>query len=269
MSLALTADGEIKIWVERVSKTYPRPNGEVVTAVARADLFVRTGEFLVILGPSGCGKTTLLRILAGLEEPTTGNVFVDGVSVTGPGNDRGMVFQAYTSFPWLTVAENIAFGLRLRGNDEKEREEVVNQYLDVTGLLDSRDKYPKELSGGMKQRVAIARTLATKPQVLLMDEPFGALDAEARWRMHELLLEIWAKTRVTVVFVTHDIEEALFLADTVYVSTARPSRQKELLRVPLERPRTLATKGLQEFIELEMDIARMIRAEGGTGSQRE
>lgn len=259
MSPIVTESCEIKIWIKGISKSYSRTNGELRPAVASAEFDVRTGEFMVILGPSGCGKTTLLRIIAGLEKPDSGQVFVDGVKVTGPGSGCGMVFQAYTSFPWLTVAENIAFGLRLRGDAEQSCQDAVEHYLAITGLADASDKYPKELSGGMKQRVAIARTLATGPQVLLMDEPFGALDAQARGRMHELLLELWSQKGLTVVFVTHDIEEALYLADRIYVSTASPSRCREMLS--LDRWNKPRSKRDKAFLEHETEITRLIWAE--------
>jgi NitT/TauT family transport system ATP-binding protein len=258
----LNVHEEIKIKVDNITKTYPGPNGESVAAVKSADFVVREGEFLVILGPSGCGKSTLLRIVAGLEKPTTGNVYIDAIRVDRPGRDRGMVFQSYTSFPWLTVEKNIEFGLRLRGVLEPERRKIVNHYLRATDLVSFRDKYSKELSGGMKQRVAIARTMANHPEVLLMDEPFGALDAETRWRMQEFLLDVWSQERVTVLFVTHDIEEALFLADRIYVSTARPSQLKKEIVVPFGRPRTLATKTLPEFSHLVIEIASLIRNKG-------
>lgn len=261
----MNAHEEIKIKVDNVTKIYPGPNDQSVAAVQSADFVVRNGEFLVILGPSGCGKSTLLRIVAGLEQPTDGNVYIDAIRVDGPGRDRGMVFQSYTSFPWLTVEKNIEFGLRLREEPGAKRREVVERYLRATGLLAFRNKYPKELSGGMKQRVAIARTMANEPEVLLMDEPFGALDAETRWRMQELLSNVWSETRVTVVFVTHDIEEALFLADRIYVSTARPSRLKKEIVVPFGRPRTIATKTLPEFSQLEVEIASLIRDAGQRG----
>jgi NitT/TauT family transport system ATP-binding protein len=264
----LNTSKEIKIKVDNVTKTFPGPNGQSVCAVQSADFAVGEGEFLVILGPSGCGKSTILRIVAGLEKPTTGNVYIDAIRVDGPGRDRGMVFQSYTSFPWLTVEKNIEFGLQLRGVPESERRDVVDHYLRATDLIAFRDKYPKELSGGMKQRVAIARTLANNPEVLLMDEPFGALDAETRWRMQELLLNVWSQTRVTVIFVTHDIEEALFLADRIYVSTARPSQRKDEVAVPFGRPRALATKTLPEFGRLEIQIAGLIRDAGLEGIDR-
>ena len=210
----MSTEEHIKINVDNVTKTFRGPGGKSVEAVAWADFIVRRGEFLVILGPSGCGKSTLLRIVAGLEEATSGNVYVDGVRVEKPGADRGMVFQSYTSFPWLTVEKNIEFGLRLRCAATGDRREAVEHYLAATGLTEFRSTYPKDLSGGMQQRVAIARTMANAPEVLLMDEPFGALDAQTRWEMQELLLKVWSETEITVLFVTHDVEEAVFLAAT-------------------------------------------------------
>jgi NitT/TauT family transport system ATP-binding protein/sulfonate transport system ATP-binding protein len=250
---------DIKVNVNNVTKIYRAPDGRQVEAVASADFVVNTGEFLVLLGPSGCGKSTILRIVAGLEKPTTGQVYVNALRVDEPGPDRGLVFQSYTSFPWLTVSENIAFGLRLRGVEDKARRRSVDRYLQATGLQDFCDRYPEELSGGMKQRVAIARTLANEPEVLLMDEPFGALDAETRWQMQELLLRVWRETGLTVLFVTHDIEEALFLADRIYVSTARPSSLRKELTLPFGRPRTPETKIQPEFGRLVLEIAALIR----------
>ena len=250
-----------KIRVEGVTKSFSTPGGESIQSVERADLVVAEGELLVILGPSGCGKSTLLRIVAGLESATSGQVYIDGVRVTGPGRDRGMVFQSYTSFPWRTVEDNIGFGLELHGVAKGEKQATINHYLEVTGLDHFRHRYPKDLSGGMRQRVAIARTLANAPQVLLMDEPFGALDAQTRWQMQELLLEIWSETRTTVLFVTHDVEEALYLADRIYISTARPSRRLRELEVPFGRPRATNLKSSEAFTHLEQEILSAIRHE--------
>ncbi|MEM7048365.1 MAG: ABC transporter ATP-binding protein [Acidobacteriota bacterium] len=248
-----------KVQVESLVKTYREVNAEPVVAVAEASFQVAEAEFFVLLGPSGCGKSTILRMVSGLELPSAGQVLVDGRAVDGPGRDRGLVFQAYTSFPWLTVEENVGFGLELRGVKVEEQQRVVAHFLEVTGLAEFRHAYPKELSGGMKQRVAIARTMANSPDILLMDEPFGALDVETRWQMQELLLEVWRETRTTVLFVTHDIEEAIFLGDRIYISTARPSRCCDVVDVPFGRPRPSAIKTSVPFRQLEGKIHGLFR----------
>lgn len=195
-------------------------------------LYVKNEEFVSILGPSGCGKSTILRILAGLEEHTSGSVKVSGEEVRGPSRKRGMVFQSYTLFPWLTVRENIEFGLKLKGMKEKERREISDRYLELVGLEKFANSYSKELSGGMKQRVAIARALANQPEVLLMDEPFGALDAQTKQSMQKLLLDIWKKEKTTIVFITHDIDEALFLSQRIYVmEQGRGELSKRLMQI--------------------------------------
>jgi NitT/TauT family transport system ATP-binding protein/sulfonate transport system ATP-binding protein len=225
------------------------------------DLTIAENDFLTILGPSGCGKSTLLRIIAGLDRPTAGRVLLDGREVRGPGADRGMVFQSYTLFPWLTIAENIAFGLRERGAPAGERREVVAAYVEKVGLRGFENHYPKQLSGGMQQRTAIARALANNPQILLLDEPFGALDNQTRALMQELLLGIWERERKTVLFVTHDIEEAIFLASRVVVMSARPGRIKAELQVPLAHPRHYTMKTGPEFSALKARLTEEIRVE--------
>jgi NitT/TauT family transport system ATP-binding protein len=215
-------------------------------------------EFLCIVGPSGCGKTTLVRILAGLEERSSGQVLLQGKAVTEPGSDRGMVFQGYTLFPWLTVKKNVMFGLEVNGRGKDESEQQALQWLALIGLERFADAYPHQLSGGMKQRVAIVRALANQPRILLMDEPFGALDAQTRCRMQAHLLEIWRKIDITIVFITHDLDEAIFLADRILVLSAHPGEVRELIEVPVPRPRSatqlispafLATKArLEELI---------------------
>ncbi|MBE3572745.1 MAG: ABC transporter ATP-binding protein [Moorella humiferrea] len=232
-----------------------------ITALDNVSLEVKEGEFVTILGPSGCGKSTLLRIIAGLAEATSGQVYKDGRLIQGPGADRGMVFQSYTLFPWLTVRQNIEFGLTLKGMEENGRREIVDHYLEIIGLTAFADAYPKSLSGGMKQRVAIARALANDPDILLMDEPFGALDAQTRLVMQELLLKVWEESRKTILFVTHDVEEAIFLGDTVYIMTARPGRLKAQIPIPLARPRTPEMKNTRVFLELKTRILDQIREE--------
>lgn len=209
------------------------------------------GEFFVLLGPSGCGKSTVLRMVAGLIPPDRGTIALDGAPITGPGRDRGMVFQAYTSFDWMTVLQNVAYGLKLQGMPKGEREEIARRMIAEVGLEGFAETYPLKLSGGQKQRVAIARTLAANPKMMLMDEPFGALDAQTRMEMQRLLLEIWEKHANTVLFVTHDIAESLLLADRILVMEPRPTRVVEELRVPFARPREPKIRHTREFTQLE------------------
>ncbi|HBU65903.1 MAG TPA: nitrate ABC transporter ATP-binding protein, partial [Alcanivorax sp.] len=208
--------------LSRVGKTFRAGTRHARTALEDVSLQLAPGQVGVLLGPSGCGKSTLLRMVAGLEEPTTGALALNGQAITGPGRDRGMVFQSYTSFPWLTVRQNVAYGLRITGDSSSLREGAVDYFIDAVRLGDVADAYPHELSGGMRQRVAIARTLANHPALLLMDEPFGALDPETRWQMQSLLLEIVRKERTTVLLVSHDIEEALYLGDVVFFLSSHP-----------------------------------------------
>lgn len=225
----VTDMSEIKLEVKNVNKIYKSKGREPVHALKDISFSVENKEFAVIVGPSGCGKSTLLNIIGGLDNATSGNVEVDGVEVYEPGADRGMVFQGYSLFPWLTVQENVEFGLKIRGFLPVDRAKVSKEYIKLVGLSGFEKALPKQLSGGMKQRVAIARTLANKPSLLLMDEPFGALDAQTRVIMQELLLEISRKTETTVVFITHDIDEALLLGDKIYVMSRRPGCIKEII----------------------------------------
>lgn len=252
-----------KLVVEGVSRVFPpsRPGGPPTRALEPASLTVGDNDFITILGPSGCGKSTLLRIVAGLDTPSSGRVLLDGVPVVGPGPDRGMVFQSYTLFPWLTVAQNIAFGLREKGIAEDQRERIVADYVAKVGLTGFEHHWPKQLSGGMQQRTAIARALANDPKILLLDEPFGALDNQTRGLMQELLLGIWERERKTVLFVTHDIEEAIFLGRRVVVMTARPGRIKADIAIPLEYPRHYTIKTSSEFSALKARLTEEIRAE--------
>jgi NitT/TauT family transport system ATP-binding protein len=211
--------------------------GVRTTALHRVSFEVRKREFISVIGPSGCGKSTLIRILAGLDYPTSGVVRLDGRAVQGPGADRGMVFQAYTLFPWLTVKKTVMFGLKMKGVARAEAERLAIEWLGVVGLADAADKYPGQLSGGMKQRVAIARALANDPRILLMDEPFGALDAQTRCSMQAHLLRIWEAVDVTVLFITHDLEEAIYLSDRIVVLGSNPGRIVEIIDVPVSRPR--------------------------------
>jgi ABC-type nitrate/sulfonate/bicarbonate transport system ATPase subunit len=248
--------------LEGVSRTFAGARGAPATrALEPTNLKVPDNDFVAILGPSGCGKSTLLRIVAGLDRPSTGRVLLDGQEVSGPGPDRGMVFQSYTLFPWLSVARNIAFGLRERGVAAAERERIVAAYVAKVGLTGFERHYPKQLSGGMQQRTAIARALANEPLILLLDEPFGALDNQTRSLMQELLLTIWEAERKTVLFVTHDIEEAIFLANRVVVMTARPGRIKADVAVPLSHPRDYRMKTGSQFSDLKARLVEEIRVE--------
>ncbi|TJW13280.1 MAG: ABC transporter ATP-binding protein [Mesorhizobium sp.] len=251
-----------KLLIEHVSRTFAGVRGgQPVQALMPVELAVAANDFITILGPSGCGKSTLLRIVAGLEAPSEGRVLLDGKAVSRPGLDRGMVFQSYTLFPWLTVAENIAFGLRERGMAERERDEIVASYVDLVGLKGFENHWPKQLSGGMQQRTAIARALANDPEILLLDEPFGALDNQTRGLMQELLLGIWERRQKTVLFVTHDIEEAIFMASRVVVMTARPGRIKSDVAVDLPHPRHYTLKTSPEFSALKAQLTEDIRVE--------
>ncbi|MER8581081.1 ABC transporter ATP-binding protein [Mesorhizobium sp. M1423] len=251
-----------KLLIEGVSRTFAGVGGgQPVQALMPIDLAVAVNDFITILGPSGCGKSTLLRIVAGLEAPSEGRVLLDGKAVDRPGPDRGMVFQSYTLFPWLTVAENIAFGLRERGMAERERSDIVASYVDLVGLKGFENHWPKQLSGGMQQRTAIARALANDPEILLLDEPFGALDNQTRGLMQELLLGIWERRQKTVLFVTHDIEEAIFMASRVVVMTARPGRIKSDVAVDLPHPRHYTLKTSPEFSALKARLTEDIRVE--------
>lgn len=251
-----------KLLVENVSRIFPGVRGgDAVTALQPTDLAIAENDFITLLGPSGCGKSTLLRIVAGLDRPSTGRVTLDGRLVTEPGPERGMVFQSYTLFPWLTVAENIAYGLDERGVPEAQKREIVAHYVDRMGLKGFERHWPKQLSGGMQQRTAIARALANDPAVLLLDEPFGALDNQTRSLMQELLLGIWERDRKTVLFVTHDIEEAIFLAGRVLVMSRRPGRIKADIPVDLAHPRDYTIKTTPAFTELKARLTEEIRAE--------
>ncbi len=211
--------------------------GKEMEALKEVSLSIDEREFVCFIGPSGCGKTTLLRIVAGLEEPSSGSVSLDGQTITGPGPERGMVFQEYSLFPWRTVIENVGFGLELKGMGRPSREALSRQYIEMVGLERFEQRYPHELSGGMKQRVAIARALVNEPRAILMDEPFGALDAQTRNTMQTELLRIWSDKRKTVLFVTHSVDEAIYLADTIIIMSARPGRIKDRIEINLPRPR--------------------------------
>ena len=240
--------------IRGVTKRFAVGDGEV-EALAPVDLTIHQGEFVCMIGASGCGKSTLLRIIAGFEEPTTGEVSIDGKAIAGPGSDRGMVFQDYALFPWMTVRENISFGPRQRQLPRQEIESTTDEFVRMVGLERFADRYPNQLSGGMKQRVAIARVLANNANILLMDEPFGALDALTREQLQHELLQIWTRTGVTTIFVTHSVEEAVLLADRVLVMSAGPGRIDSDFRIDLARPREVSSP---EFNALRRDVARRL-----------
>jgi NitT/TauT family transport system ATP-binding protein len=246
-------------------KAYPR-DGRTIEVLDLAQLRVADGEFVTVVGPSGCGKSTLLHVLGGFIPGDSGEIRVHGRAVVGPGPDRGMVFQEFSLFPWRTVSGNVGWGLEVRGTPRAERAAVVDRYLELTGLSEFRDHLPAELSGGMKQRVALARVLAFDPEVLLMDEPFGALDAQTRETMQEELTRLWERTGKTIVFVTHDIDEAVYLGDRVVVLTARPGRIREEVKIDLPRPRGLEIKKSAQCHEYRNYIWDLIRAESRKGS---
>ena len=256
--LSAYAEVAARLKVDNVSLRYQSPKGDTFTALDRVSFEVPDQQFAVIVGPSGCGKSSLLYLTAGLNEPSEGEIYVGGQKVDGPGADRGMVFQGYTLFPWLTVRQNIEFGLKRRKLPASEIRTIVEFYLGEVGLAKFAEHYPKQLSGGMMQRVAIARALANDPQILLMDEPFGALDSQTRLQMQQLLLQVWGNSKKTVVFVTHDIDEAILLADRIYVMGARPGRIKEILDVPIERPRTLDVVMEPAFIRMKRHILGLL-----------
>ncbi|MDJ0744086.1 MAG: ABC transporter ATP-binding protein [Xenococcaceae cyanobacterium MO_167.B27] len=231
-----------------------------VVALKDINMHVETGEFVCVVGASGSGKSTLLRLIAGLDFPTAGEITVDGAPVTGPGADRGMVFQKYTLYPWMTVQKNVEFGLKLLGIPPKRRRQEASYYLNIVGLSDFAKSYPKELSGGMKQRVAIARALATNPKILLMDEPFGALDIQTKENMQQFLLEIWYKTGCTILMITHDVQEAVFLSERVYVLSARPGTVQEEISINLPRDRDYNIKRRPLFHQQADRIIDILRS---------
>jgi NitT/TauT family transport system ATP-binding protein len=243
--------------ITRVSKTFA--GGTV--ALQSTDLAVEENDFITILGPSGCGKSTLLRMVAGLDTPSSGSIELDGRSVSGPGADRGMVFQSYTLFPWLTVLQNVCFGLREKGMAIAQQHAMAMEFIGKVGLKGFENHFPKQLSGGMQQRTALARALANDPRILLMDEPFGALDHQTRELMQELLLGIWEAERKTVLFVTHDIDEAIFMGTRAVVMSARPGRIKCDIAVPIAHPRAYSVKTQPAFVDLKARLTEEIRVE--------
>lgn len=250
-----------KVTLRNVSKSF-----EELVAIKDLDLMVEDDELVCILGPSGCGKTTVLRLIAGLEQATEGEIFENGRQVSEPGSDRGMVFQEFALFPWRTVQKNVEFGLELKGISRNERKEKAERYIDLVNLEGFEDSYPHELSGGMKQRVGIARALANEPDVLLMDEPFGSLDAQTRNIMQRELLRIWERAKITVIFVTHSVDEAVYLADRIVILTARPGTVKRIIPIELRRPRDRASEDFAKIRhevlqELEEEVTKTLKRE--------
>ena len=250
----------VKVHIDNVVKKFNGRNGEMI-ALNGVTLDIHDNEFICVVGPSGCGKSTLLNIIAGLLEPTSGEVYCDGKLVEGTGTDRGVVFQQYALFPWLTVKKNVRFALEMRGIKGKEADELAMKYLEKVDLVKFADHYPKELSGGMKQRVAIARAYAADPQVLLMDEPFGALDAQTRTQLQSELLETWENDKKTCFFITHDVDEAIILAQKVIVMSARPGRVKAIIDIDIPYPRDQETKMSPRFLELKNEIWSLVYQE--------
>jgi NitT/TauT family transport system ATP-binding protein len=250
-----------RLSIRKVRLAFPRRGQPPLIALDDIDITLPDKQFAVIVGPSGCGKSSLLYLVAGLTEPSGGELLLDGRRIEGSGRDRGMVFQSYTLFPWLTVRGNVAFGLRLRGVADAEVRAIVDRYIREVGLNGFEDAYPKQLSGGMMQRVALARAMANDPEILLMDEPFGALDSQTRLVMQQLLLRVWEHEHKTVLFVTHDIDEAIFLGDRVFVMTARPGRIKEEITVDLPRPRAAAVTLTPQFIAIKQRILGLLQEE--------
>lgn len=249
-----------KIMLRHIDKVYKTRKSEF-TAIEDVSIDIQDNDFVCVIGPSGCGKSTLLHMLAGLDFPTRGDIVVNDKKVTCPGADRGMVFQTYTLFPWMTVEENIRFGLKQKKMPAVQIDAIADKYLKSIRLTQFRNSYPKELSGGMKQRVAIARALANQPEVLLMDEPFGALDQHTKSNMQLLLREIWQQERPTIVFVTHDIDEAVFLANKIIVMSTHPGRIKELINIDMGQNRSLDIKDTPEFIKVRKYINHLLYAD--------
>lgn len=259
----------VRLEVKGLSKEFETPHG-TVTALKDISFQTHKREFVCVIGASGCGKSTLIRLLAGLETPTRGDVLLDGQVVRGPGPDRGMVFQGYTLFPWRTVKRNVMFGLEMAGRGHMPAEEEAMQWIELVGLTRFADSYPHQLSGGMKQRVAIARALANQPRILLMDEPFGALDAQTRAKMQAYLMEIWKNIDITILFITHDLDEAVYLADRILVLKAHPGEVQELIEVPVPQPRSVQQFLSPEFLATKKRLEELIhpaQEKGTNGDQ--
>lgn len=253
-----------RISLQQVGKSYAKPDGGQIEILRQVSLDIRPGEFVCLLGPSGCGKSTILNLIAGFEQADHGRVLLDGQAISGPGPERGFVFQQPTLFPWLTVEDNINFGPRLTGGNPADYQAETARYLQLLGLQQFARHYPWQLSGGMRQRVALARAWLPNPEILLLDEPFAALDAQTRLVMQELLVDIWQRTGTTILFVTHDVDEALFLADRIVVMAARPGQIRQSLEVPFARPRNVETLVAEpQYGQLKRDILHVVREEAG------
>lgn len=259
---------ETELDVRHLGKVFNGSGGDV-EALRDVNFNVYHREFMCVLGASGCGKSTLIRILAGLETPTSGEVILDGNPVSGPGPDRGMVFQSYTLFPWLTVKDNVRFGLQMTGHGGTAAESEARQWIDLVGLSKFENSYPHQLSGGMKQRVAIARALANQPRILLMDEPFGALDAQTRCHMQSHLLQIWKNVDITILFITHDLDEAIYLADRILVLSPNPGQVAEMIDVPVPRPRSVEQFIGPEFLATKKRLEELIHPKSESSSEDE
>ncbi len=258
---------EVILRIENLTREFSTEQG-TVTALRDIDFQAHRREFVCVIGPSGCGKSTFIRLLAGLDYPTAGRVLLDGIEVDGPGPDRGMVFQGYTLFPWLTVKRNVMFGLRMQGMGATQAEREALQWVELIGLDKYAESYPAQLSGGMKQRVAIARALAANPRILLMDEPFGALDAQTRGQMQSHLLQIWKHVDVTILFITHDLDEAIYLADRILVLKANPGEVNEIIEVPVPRPRSPEQFVSPEFLATRRRLEELIHPTAGRREER-
>lgn len=259
---------DVVLEVRNLGKRFRSPQGEV-DALRDINFSIRRREFICVIGPSGCGKSTLIRILAGLEQHTSGEALLDGKPITGPGQDRGMVFQGYSLFPWLSVKKNVMFGPMANGQNASHAEREALLWLELVGLEKFADAYPHQLSGGMRQRVAIARALVNQPRILLMDEPFGALDAQTRARMQSHLLDIWRNIDITVLFITHDLDEAIYLADRILVLRPHPGEVQEIIEVPVPRPRSSAQFSSPEFLATKARLEQLIHPASTTESEDE
>lgn len=257
----------VTLSVDSLGKVFPSPQGEV-RALQEVTFDVHRREFMCVIGGSGCGKSTLIRILSGLDWASEGEVLVNGNPVSGPGPDRGMVFQGYSLFPWLTVKRNVMFGLLVTGSGPTTAESEAMQWIDLVGLADFADVYPHQLSGGMKQRVAIARALANQPRILLMDEPFGALDAQTRCQMQSYLLQIWRQVNITILFITHDLDEAIYLSDRILVLDRNPGRVREMIQNPVPRPRTPGQALTPEFLSAKRHLEELIHPQDSAEKDR-
>jgi NitT/TauT family transport system ATP-binding protein len=258
---------QVVLEVRELHKSFMSPQGEVV-ALQNIEFVVHRREFMCVIGASGCGKSTLIRILAGLETPTAGEVLLDAKQVSGPGPERGMVFQGYTLFPWLSVKQNVMFGLKMTGHSSMQSESEARQWIEMVGLAKFENAFPHQLSGGMKQRVAIARALANQPRVLLMDEPFGALDAQTRCQMQSYLLQIWRNVDITIVFITHDLDEAIYLSDRILVLKPHPGRVDEIIEVPVPRPRAPEQFISAEFLATKKRLEELIHPPGESAGDK-